>query len=89
MSWMLKVTEGPLKGAEIALVDGMRAKVGSSDACDIVIADATLAAEAFDLDVSPAAVTLVEPDGKATELLPFEARSFGTTTFVVGPEDGD
>ena len=89
MSWMLKVTEGPLKGAEIALVDGMRVKVGSADTCDIVIADATLAGEAFDLDVAPAAVTLVEPDGKAVELLPFEARSFGTTTFAVGPEDGD
>ena len=89
MSWMLKITEGPMKGAEIALADGMRVKVGSSETCDIVVADSTLAGEAFDLDVAPAAVTLIEPDGKASELLPFEARSFGTTTFAVGPEDGD
>ena len=89
MSWMLKITEGPMKGAEIALADGMRVKVGSSETCDIVVADSTLSGEAFDLDVAPAAVTLIEPDGKASELLPFEARSFGTTTFAVGPEDGD
>ncbi len=87
MDWLLKIVEGPLKGAEIALVGGRRVSVGSGDACDIVIADQTLAAKAFDLDVADAGVTAVLPDGSARALKPFEIHAFGTTALAVGPTD--
>ena len=89
MNWLLKIVEGPVKGAEIALVEGLRLKVGSSETCDIVLADTTIPAEAFELDVSAAAVTLVEADGSASELVPFEVKAVGTTAFAVGPAEGE
>ena len=88
MSWLLKIVDGPMKGAEIALVDGMKVRVGSGDACDIVVADGALPEVAFDLDAAEAAVTLLTPAGDARVLRPFEAASFGTSAFVVGPADG-
>ena len=57
MNWLLKIVEGPQKGAEIALVGGRRVSFGSGDACDIVVADASLPAEACAFDVSEAGVT--------------------------------
>lgn len=87
MNWLLKIVEGPLKGAEIALVGGRRVSLGSDDACDIVIEDAALAAQACELDVSGAGVTVLTPDGAAQALKPFEVRTFGTTAFAVGPAD--
>lgn len=87
MSWLLKVVEGPVKGAEVALPVGSRVRVGSSSACDIVLSDVSLAAEAFQLDVSEAAVTLIAPDGAQTVLKPFEIHDFGTTAIAVGPAD--
>lgn len=89
MSWLLKIVEGPMKGAEIALVSGTRVKVGRGDACDIVIVDATLAEEAFELDVSDEAVTLLAPGGETRALKPFEVRDFGTTAIAVGPAEGE
>lgn len=77
-----------MKGAEIALVAGTRVKVGSGEDCDIVIADASLAAAAFELDVSEDAVTLITPDGEAQELKDFEIREFGSTAVAVGPAAG-
>lgn len=87
MNWLLKIVEGPLKGAEVALVDGRRVSLGSDDACDIVVGDAALAAQACELDVSGTGVTVLTPDGAATALKPFEVRTFGTTAFAVGPVD--
>ena len=87
MSWLLKVVEGPAKGAEVALVDGMRVKVGSSPACDIVLGDVSLAAEAFELDVAESVVTLISPDGTQSQMKPFEIRDFGTTAVALGPAD--
>lgn len=87
MNWLLKIVEGPLKGAEVALVDGRRVSLGSDDACDIVVGDAALAAQACELDVSGTGVTVLTPDGAATALKPFEVRTFGTTAFAVGPAD--
>lgn len=89
MNWLLKIVEGPMKGAEIALVNGLRLKVGSAETCDIVLADSTIAAEAFELDVAPEAVTFIAPDGAASELVPFEVKSVGTSAFAVGPAEGD
>ena len=42
MNFLLKIVEGPNKGAEIALVEGVVVSLGKRDDCDIVLADATL-----------------------------------------------
>lgn len=88
MNWLLKIVDGPMKGAEIALLGGRRTSVGSDDACDLVIADQSLAAKAFELDVSDTAVTVLVEGGEAKVLHPFEVRSFGTTAIAVGPAEG-
>lgn len=87
MNFLLKIVEGPAKGAEVALIEGTRVKVGSSSACDIVLPDASLAEEAFELDVSESTVTLITPDGTQSQLTPFEIRDFGTTAVAIGPAD--
>ena len=87
MSWLLKIAEGPMKGAEVALLADTRLKVGSSADCDIVINDASLAPFAFELEVSESAVTLITPDGTQTQMKPLEIRDFGTTAVAVGPAD--
>ena len=58
MNFLLKIVEGPMKGAEVALVAGTRLKVGSADSCDIVLADATLGDEPLVIEVSADSVTL-------------------------------
>ena len=85
MERLLKIVEGPMKGAEIALPVGTRVKVGSGEDCDIVIADATLPSLAFELDISEDAVSLVTPDGETENLADFEIREFGSTCVAVGP----
>ena len=87
MDFLLKIVEGPMKGAEVALVAGTRVKVGASDACDIVLADAVLADEAFELDVGDDSVMLILPDGSQQTLNPFEIHDFGTSAFAIGPSD--
>lgn len=87
MSWLLKIVEGSMRGAEVALLADTRLKVGSSPDCDIVISDASLAPFAFELDVSESAVTLITPDGTQTQMKPLEIRDFGTTAVAVGPAD--
>ena len=42
MNFILKIVEGPNKGAEIALVEGVAVTLGKDDACDVVLADPTL-----------------------------------------------
>lgn len=86
MSFLLKIVDGPIKGAEVALVNGTRVKVGSSDDCDIVIADASL--PDFTLDVSEGAVTLLTASGETRALKPFEIETQGQTAFAIGPADG-
>ena len=88
MERLLKIVEGPMRGAEIALVAGTRIKVGRGDDCDIVVADASLPETAFELDVADAAVTMVLPDGTAREMRPFEIHAFGTTSVALGPAEG-
>ena len=85
MERLLKIVEGPMKGAEIALPVGTRVKVGSGEDCDIVIADATLPSLAFELDISEDAASLVTPDGETENLADFEIREFGSTGVAVGP----
>ena len=88
MERLLKIVEGPMKGAEIALVAGTRIKVGSGDACDVIVSDSSMPDVAFELDVAEDAVTLVGASGE-TEVLPdFEMREFGETAVAVGPAEG-
>ncbi len=87
MNWLLKIVEGPQKGVEVALIGGRRTSFGSGDACDVVIADVSLPAKAFDLDVTDTSVTLLTLGGEALALRPFEVRAFGTTAIAVGPAD--
>ena len=87
MNFLLKIVEGPMKGAEIALVAGTRVKVGTDDSCDIVLADASLAATAFELDVAENSVTMITPAGEQRPLKSFEVCDFGTTAVAIGPAD--
>ena len=82
MNFLLKIVEGPNKGAEIALVEGVAVTLGKDDSCDIVLADSTLPDAPIKLDPTSSGVTA---DG--TELEPFHVRTFGATSLVVGPSD--
>ncbi len=82
MSLLLKIVEGPNKGAEIALVDGVAVTLGKSDDCDIVLADSTLPDAPFKIEATASGVTL---DGSALE--PYHVKSVGSTSFAVGPAD--
>ena len=42
MNFIIKIVEGPNRGAEIALPEGVAVTLGKSDACDVVLADSTL-----------------------------------------------
>ena len=86
MNFILKIVEGPMRGAEVALAEGLRVSVGSGDDCDVVIADGSLPQRAFELDVAADAVTLVRGD-EPQALEQFAPFSVGTTTFAVGPAD--
>lgn len=88
MERLLKIIEGPMKGAEVALVSGTRIKIGSGDECDIIIADASLPAVAFELDVAEEAVSLITADGETRALKEFEIHEFGSTAIAIGPADG-
>lgn len=88
MGFLLKIVEGPMRGAEIALVEGLRVSVGSGDDCDIVLADGSLPAHAFELDVTATSVTLVRGD-ETQALTPYEIVDVGTTAFAVGPAEGE
>ena len=82
MSFLLKIVEGPNKGAEIALVEGVAVTLGKGDDCDIVLADPTLPPSATTIEASGDGVAV---DGEALE--PFTVKSLGATSFAVGPAD--
>ena len=82
MSFLLKIVEGPNRGAEIALVEGVAVTLGKGDDCDIVLADPTLPGEPIKVEVSGDAVSL---DG--VPLDPFMVKTVGATSFAVGPSE--
>ena len=82
MNFLLKIVEGPNRGAEIALVEGVAVTFGKSDDCDIVLADPTLPDDPVNVEASSAGVTV---DGAPVE--PFTVKTFGATSFAVGPAD--
>lgn len=87
MKFLLKIVQGPNAGAEIALVEGVRVTLGSADACDIVLADPTLPAEACAIEASADSVVLTPAGAEPERLEPLRVRAFGTTALAVGPAD--
>ena len=88
MNRILRVVGGPLKGAEIALVAGTRIKVGSGDACDVLVSDPSLGDVAFELEVAEDEVSIIMPDGATKTLLDYEAQTFGSSSFAIGAAEG-
>ena len=82
MNFLLKIVEGPNKGAEIALVSGIAVTLGKGDDCDIVLADPTLPSTPITIEASDGGVTV---DGEPRE--PFAVKTVGATSFAVGPAD--
>lgn len=82
MNLLLKIVEGPNKGAEIALVEGVAVTLGKGDDCDIVLADATLPDAPMGIEATADSVTV---GGEALEL--FHVKTLGSTSLAVGPAD--
>ncbi len=84
MNYLLKIVQGANAGAEIALAEGT-VTFGSADSCDIVLADSSLAAEAFAIETTDSGVSLKElPDGEAKKIDLYTLFSFGNSSFAVG-----
>ena len=82
MSFILKIVEGPNKGAEVALVEGVAVTLGKGDDCDIVLADPTMPDDPLTLLASADGVTV---GGAALE--PLHVMTVGATSIAVGPAD--
>ena len=82
MNFLLKIVEGPIKGAEIALVEGVAVTLGKGEDCDIVLADPTMPEAPITVEASADGVAVGgEPLGS------FSVKTFGATSFAVGPAD--
>ena len=82
MNFLLKIVEGPNKGAEIALVSGVAVTLGKGDDCDIVLADPTLPSLPTGIEASDDSVAV---DGEPLDA--FAVKTIGATSFAVGPAD--
>ena len=82
MNFVLKIVEGPNRGAEIALVEGVAVTLGKGDECDIVLADSTLPEEPLSIEANGDAVTV-----NGEQLEQFAVKTLGATSFAVGPAD--
>ena len=82
MGYLLKIVEGPNKGAEIALVEGVAVTLGKGDECDVILADPTMPSDPSTITASADGVTF---DG--SPLAPFQVVTRGATSFAVGPSD--
>ena len=82
MNFLLKIVEGPNKGAEIALVEGIAVTLGKGDDCDIVLADPTMPDAPLSVEASADGVVV---GGEPLES--YSVKTFGSTSFAVGPAD--
>ena len=82
MSFLLKIVEGPNKGAEVALVEGVAVTLGKGDECDIVVADSTMPDAPLSVEAGEDGVAV---GGEPLE--PFHVKTVGATSFAVGPAD--
>lgn len=86
---LLKIVQGPNAGAEILLAEGMTLTLGKGDACDILLADQSLADVACELEVDAERVRLLLPGGAEERLDSFHVKFLGELTAIaVGPEKG-
>ena len=86
---LLKIVQGPNAGAEIVLAEGMTLSLGKGDACDILLADQSLADVACELEVNSDRVRVLLPGGAEERLEPFHVKFLGEMTAIaVGPEKG-
>lgn len=83
MSFLLKIVEGPNKGAEAALVEGVAVTIGKGDDCDIVLADSALPETPLKIETTAEGVSI---DGELLEQL--HVKTIGDTSFAVGPSEG-
>ena len=82
MGFLLKIVEGPNKGAEIALVEGVAVTLGKGEDCDIVLADPTMPDAPLSVEASADGVVV-----GGVPLESFSVKTFGATSFAVGPAD--
>ncbi len=82
MNFLLKIVEGPNKGAEIALVEGVSVTLGKTDDCDVILADPTLPDAPLEITATADAVLV-----GGVPLEPFNVRSAGSTGIAIGPAD--
>ena len=82
MGYLLKIVEGPNRGAEIALVEGVAVTLGKGDECDIVLADSTLPEEPLSIEANGDTVSV-----NGEQLEQFAVKTLGATSFAVGPAD--
>ena len=82
MNFLLKIVEGPNKGAEIALVEGVAVTLGKGEDCDIVLADPTMPDAPLSVEASADGVVV-----GGVPLESFSVKTFGATSFAVGPAD--
>lgn len=87
MSFLLKIVEGPNKGAEIALVEGLCITMGKADSCDIILADPTLPDAPLQVEASADAVSLELPGEGRSHLEPYHVVTVGSTSFAIGMSD--
>lgn len=87
MSFLLKIVQGPNAGAEVALTEGVTLSFGTSTECDIVLNDASLAPQAFELEITQERVVFIQ-NGRTLKLDPYHVKFVGTTALVVGPLEG-
>ena len=80
MNYLLKIVEGPNKGAEVALVEGVAVTLGKGDDCDIVLVDPTMPDAPLTVEATADGVMV---DGKPVEQ--YEVMSSGATSFAIGP----
>ena len=80
MSFVLKIVEGPNKGAEAALVEGVAVTLGKNDECDIVLADASLPNVPVKIETTAEGVSI---DGEL--MVPLHVKTLGDTSLAVGP----
>ena len=82
MNFLLKIVEGPNRGAEVALVEDVVVTLGKGDDCDVILADATLPEAPLSIAATGERVLV-----GGEELPPFNVRTIGATSFAVGPSD--
>lgn len=80
MSFVLKIVEGPNKGAEAALVEGVAVTLGKNDECDIVLADASLPNVPVKIETTAEGVSI---DGEL--MVPLHVKTLGDTSLAIGP----